>query len=97
MHDLICSIPGISTLMIADVIVAETGANMTRFPTAKHLASWAGTTPGNNQSAGRVKSSRTRPGNPYRHGRRRRDGMRAEPTHLPGCPLPPDRLTSGTA
>ena len=44
-RDLICTIPGISTLT-ADVIVAETGADMTRFPTAKHLASWAGTTPG---------------------------------------------------
>jgi transposase len=60
---LICSIPGISTLT-ADAIVAETGGDMTKFPTAKHLASWAGTTPGNNESAGKVKSSRTRPGNP---------------------------------
>jgi transposase len=50
------------------VIVAETGADMSRFPTAKHLASWAGTTPGNNESAGKVKSSRTRPGNPYLQG-----------------------------
>lgn len=66
-HDLICTIPGISTLT-ADVIVAETGADMTRFPTAKHLTSWAGTTPGNNESAGKVKSSRTRPGNPYLQG-----------------------------
>ena len=66
-HDLICSIPGISTIT-ADVIVAETGADMTRFPTAKHLASWAGTTPGNNESAGKVKSSRSRPGNPYLQG-----------------------------
>lgn len=66
-HDLICTIPGISTLT-ADVIVAETGADMSRFPTAKHLASWAGTTPGNNESAGRVKSSKTRPGNPYLQG-----------------------------
>ena len=66
-RDLICTIPGIST-MTADVIVAETGADMTRFPTAKHLASWAGTTPGNNESAGKVKSSRTRPGNPYLQG-----------------------------
>ena len=64
---LICSIPGISTLT-ADVIVAETGADMTRFPTAAHLASWAGTTPGSNESAGKVKSSRTRPGNPYLQG-----------------------------
>ncbi len=66
-HDLVCTIPGISTLT-ADVVVAETGADMSRFPTAKHLASWAGTTPGNNESAGRVKSSRTRPGNPYLQG-----------------------------
>jgi transposase len=66
-RDLICTIPGISTLT-ADVIVAETGADMTRFPTAAQLASWAGTTPGNNASAGKVKSSRTRPGNPYLQG-----------------------------
>ncbi len=66
-HDLICTIPGIST-RTADVVVAETGADMSRFPTARHLASWAGTTPGNNESAGKVKSSRTRPGNPYLQG-----------------------------
>lgn len=66
-RDLICTIPGISTLL-ADVIIAETGADMSVFPTAKHLASWAGTTPGNNDSAGKVKSSRTRPGNPYLQG-----------------------------
>ncbi|WP_406069517.1 IS110 family transposase [Micromonospora sp. NBC_01638] len=66
-RDLICSIPGIG-ILTADVIIAETGADMTRFPTAKHLASWAGTTPGNNESAGKVKSSRTRPGNPYLQG-----------------------------
>ena len=66
-RDLICTIPGIGD-KTADVIVAETGADMTRFPTAAHLASWAGTTPGNNESAGKVKSSRTRPGNPYLQG-----------------------------
>jgi len=66
-RDLICTIPGIG-VATADVIVAETGADMSRFPTAKHLASWAGTTPGNNESAGKVKSSRTRPGNPYLQG-----------------------------
>ena len=64
---LLCSIPGISTLT-AGVVVAETGADMSRFPTAGHLASWAGTTPGSNESAGKVKSSRTRPGNPYLQG-----------------------------
>ena len=66
-RDLICTIPGIGPLT-ADVIVAETGADMTRFPTAGHLASWAGTTPGSNESAGRVKSTKTRPGNPYLQG-----------------------------
>ena len=66
-RDLICTIPGIGGFT-ADVVVAETGADMTKFPTAHHLASWAGTTPGNNESAGKVKSRRTRPGNPYLQG-----------------------------
>jgi transposase len=63
-RDLIVTIPGISTA-VADAIIAETGGDMSRFPTAGHLASWAGTCPGSNESAGRVKSTRTRPGNPY--------------------------------
>ena len=66
-RDLISTIPGIST-KVADVIIAETGADMSRFPTAGHLASWAGVCPGSNESAGRVKSTRTRPGNPYLKG-----------------------------
>ena len=41
---------------------------MSRFPTAGHLASWAGTCPGSNESAGRIKSTKTRPGNPYLKG-----------------------------
>jgi len=66
-RELLVSIPGVSTT-VADVIIAETGADMTRFPTAAHLASWAGTCPGSNESAGRVKSTHTRPGNPYLKG-----------------------------
>jgi transposase len=66
-RDLIVTIPGIST-SVADVIIAETGADMSRFPTAGHLASWAGTCPGSDKSAGRVKSTHTRPGNPYLKG-----------------------------
>ena len=66
-RELITTIPGISTI-VADVITAETGADMTRFPTAGHLASWAGTCPGSNESAGRVKSTKARPGNPYLKG-----------------------------
>jgi transposase len=66
-RELICSIPGISTT-VADIITAETGADMSRFPTAAHLASWAGTYPGSHESAGVVKSTRTRPGNPHLKG-----------------------------
>jgi transposase len=66
-RELICTIPGIST-GVADVICAETGADMSRFPTAGHLASWAGTCPGSNESAGRIKSTKTRAGNPYLKG-----------------------------
>ena len=66
-RDLLVSIPGISTT-VADVVIAETGADMSRFPTAGHLASWAGVCPGSNESAGRVKSTHTRPGNPYLQG-----------------------------
>jgi transposase len=66
-RDLIETIPGVST-RAADVIIAETGADMSRFATAGHLASWAGLCPGSNESAGRVKSTATRPGNPYLKG-----------------------------
>jgi transposase len=66
-RDLICTIPGIGPL-VADVIIAETGADMTRFPTAAHLASWAGVCPGNNESAGVIKSTKTRHGNSYLKG-----------------------------
>jgi len=62
-RDLIVTIPGISTV-VADVIIAETGGDMSRFPSAGHLASWAGTCPGSNESAGRVKSTHTRRATP---------------------------------
>lgn len=66
-RDLICSIPGISTL-VADVITAETGADMSAFPTAAQLASWAGVCPGNNESAGTIRSTRCRQGNTHLKG-----------------------------
>ncbi len=62
-RDLLVTAPGIRTAL-ADIIIAETGADMSRFPTAAHLASWAGTAPGSHESAGRVRSTKTRPGNP---------------------------------
>lgn len=62
LREALTTIPGVST-RVADVIVAETGGDMSVFPTAAHLASWAGVCPGSHESAGRVKTGRTRPGN----------------------------------
>jgi transposase len=59
---LLQTIPGIGP-RIAEVMIAETGADMSRFPTAAHLASWAGLTPGINQSAKHRGSTRCRHGN----------------------------------
>lgn len=55
-------IPGIAKRS-AQVILAEIGTDMSRFPTAGHLAAWSGLAPGNNESAGKRKSGRTRKGN----------------------------------
>jgi transposase len=66
-RDLICTIPGISTV-VADVVLAETGGDMGMFPSAGHLAAWAGLAPGQNESAGRRKHSTTRPGNSHLKG-----------------------------
>lgn len=60
--DLIDSIPGIAKRS-AQVVISQIGTNMDQFPTAAHLASWAGLCPGNNESAGKRKSGRTRKGN----------------------------------
>ena len=58
---LLDTIPGVSTRLAED-IVAEIGADMTRFPSHAHLSSWAGMCPGNNESAGKRTSSKTRKG-----------------------------------
>ena len=52
--ELLKEIPGFSTKMVED-LVAEIGFDMSHFPSEKHLASWAGVCPGNNESAGKKK------------------------------------------
>jgi transposase len=61
---LLRQIPGLDTVSIA-AIVAEIGADMSVFPSAKHLSSWAGLAPGKNESAGKSKSTRALRGNPW--------------------------------
>lgn len=55
--------PGIAKRS-AEVILAEIGLDMSRFPTAGHLAAWSGLAPGNNESAKKRKNARSRKGNP---------------------------------
>lgn len=59
---LLDTIPGVNQRM-AEIIVAELGPDMSRFPTVKHAAAWAGVAPGNNESAGKRYSGKTREGN----------------------------------
>jgi transposase len=61
---LLDTIPGVAR-HTADMIVAEIGTDMARFPSADHLASWAGVAPGNHESAGKRTSGKTRKGNRF--------------------------------
>jgi transposase len=63
-RDRLDTIPGIAK-RCAEIVIAEIGIDMGRFPTPGHLASWAGLCPGNNESAGKHKSTKTRSGNPW--------------------------------
>jgi len=63
-RDLLVTIPGIQA-RTAEIVIAEIGVDMDRFPTAAHLASWAGLCPGNNESAGKHRSGKTRKGDPW--------------------------------
>jgi transposase len=58
------TIPGVRQ-RAAEVLIAEIGIDMTVFPTPEHLASWAGVCPGNDQSAGKRRSGKTRKGSKW--------------------------------
>jgi transposase len=58
------TIPGVGP-RIAEIILAEVGAEVSHFPSAAHLASWAGMCPGNNESAGKRLSGKTRKGSKW--------------------------------
>ena len=61
---LLCSIPGIDVTAAA-AIIAEIGTDMSAFPDSQHICSWAGLSPGSNESAGKRKSAHINKGNPY--------------------------------
>jgi transposase len=62
--ELLDAVPGIDET-VGWTVIAEMGIDMGVFPTAGHVASWAGMCPGTNESAGKQKSTRTRKGNRY--------------------------------
>src|SRR5919109_2133901 len=63
-RDLLMTIPGVKR-RTAEVLIAEIGVDMDAFPTPKHLASWAGVCPGNDESAGKRRSGKTRKGSKW--------------------------------
>jgi transposase len=77
---LLRTIPGIE-VRTAEVIIAEIGTDMTQFPTDKHLASWAGQCPGNDESAGKRRSGRTRKGSKWLNDALKEAGMAATRTN----------------
>ncbi len=86
--DLLDTIPGVNR-RTAEVLVAEIGVDMRRFPSAGHLASWAGMCPGNNESAGKHFSGKARKGSKV--AARRAGGVRrsckSHEAHVSCCPV----------
>ena len=92
---LLATIPGIGE-RAAQVIISEIGVEMTRFPTAAHLASWAGLCPGNNESAGQTTLRQAPPRQPGAAARPRGSCLGGRPPPgLPQISLPPARQGRG--
>ena len=87
--ELLKTITGVGQVT-AEVFMAETGGDMSRFPSAEHLAAWAGLAPANNESAGKRRRAGSRNGarwlrqSAHRRGQSRRPHQR----HLPRGPVP---------
>ena len=88
-RELLMTIPGVKR-RTAEVLIAEIGVDMSAFPTAKHLASWAGVCPGNDQSAGKRRSGTHPQGLQMAAGDADRIRARRQPNQelLPRRPLP---------
>src|SRR5207248_1550247 len=63
-RELLCTIPGVAE-RTAEVIIAELGPDMDRFPSHRHAASWAAICPGHDESAGKRRSGKTRKGDSW--------------------------------
>jgi transposase len=74
--DLLDTIPGVNR-RVAEVILAECGTDMSRFPNADHLVSWAGFSPASNESGGKRRRVRTRKGSPTLRGTMTQAGQAA--------------------
>ena len=83
-RDRLMTIPGIGKRN-AEIIIAEIGVDMTRFPSPAHLASWAGVCPGNNESAGKHRTGKTRKGDPWLQSALVESAWRA--SRLAGCSM----------
>lgn len=70
---LLDTIPGVAR-QSAELLLAEVGVEMNRFPSAAHLCKWAGVCPGNHESAGKQSSGKTPPSNRWLRGKKSADG-----------------------
>jgi transposase len=100
-RELLKTIPGVNQ-RTAEVLIAEIGVDMSAFPTPKHLASWAGMCPGNDQSGGKRRSGKTRKGSKWLRSTLTESALRRRPNQelLPRRPVstptrPPRPLQSG--